>query len=100
MATSNTKKEIQVYGHWQSLSKPAMMGTLNVTSTKGKETFSFEYTADWLKSGFSQMLDPDLQLFSGTYYPRDEKTNFGIFLDSCPDRWGRILMQRREAAIA
>jgi serine/threonine-protein kinase HipA len=46
------------------------------------------------------MIDPDLQLYSGAYYPRDDKPNFGVFLDSCPDRWGRVLMQRREAAIA
>jgi len=26
--------------------------------------------------------------------------NFGVFLDSSPDRWGRLLMRRREAAIA
>jgi len=76
------------------------MGTLTVTRGKGKEVFSFEYAADWLKSGFTQILDPDLQLYSGAYYPRDEKVNFGVFMDSCPDRWGRVLMQRREAAMA
>jgi serine/threonine-protein kinase HipA len=27
----------------------------------------------------------------------EEKNNFGIFLDSSPDRWGRLLMRRREA---
>jgi serine/threonine-protein kinase HipA len=96
----NTKKEIQVYAHWQGFDEPNLMGTLSVTPAKGKEAFSFEYSKVWLKSGFSQMIDPDLQLYSGAYYPRDEKVNFGIFLDSCPDRWGRILMQRREAAIA
>jgi serine/threonine-protein kinase HipA len=26
----------------------------------------------------------------------EEKNNFGIFLDSSPDRWGRLLMRRRE----
>src|SRR5665647_392176 len=100
MATANSKKEILVYAHWLGLAMPNKMGTLTVTPAKGKETFSFEYAADWLKSGFSQMLDPDLQLYSGAYYPRDEKINFGVFLDSCPDRWGRVLMQRREAIIA
>jgi serine/threonine-protein kinase HipA len=100
MAMANTKKEILVYAHWLGLAVPNKMGILTVTSAKGKETFSFEYAADWLKSGFSQMLDPDLQLYSGAFYPRDEKINFGIFLDSCPDRWGRVLMQRREAIIA
>ena len=94
------KKEILVYASWQELAAPARMGTLTVTPGKGKEVFSFEYTSDWLKSGFTQMLDPDLQMYPGAYYPRDEKINFGIFLDSCPDRWGRVLMQRREALIA
>lgn len=94
------KKEILVYAHWQGLTGPGRMGTLTVTQGKGKEVFSFEYVPDWLKSGFTQMLDPDLQLYSGAYYPRDEKVSFGVFLDSCPDRWGRVLMQRREAAMA
>jgi serine/threonine-protein kinase HipA len=100
MAKVNAKKEILVYAHWNGLDEPNLMGVLITIPTKGKETFSFEYSATWLKSGFSQMLDPDLGLFPGAYYPRDEKMNFGIFLDSCPDRWGRVLMQRREAAIA
>lgn len=100
MAKAIEKKDIQVYAHWQSLENPVRMGTLTVSHGKGKEIFSFEYSANWLKSGFTQMLDPDLQLYSGAYYPRDEKVNFGVFLDSCPDRWGRVLMQRREAAMA
>ena len=100
MAKTYEKKEILVHAHWQGLTDPARMGTLTVIQGKGKEVFSFEYAADWLKSGFTQMLDPDLQLYSGAYYPRDEKVNFGVFMDSCPDRWGRVLMQRREAAIA
>lgn len=76
------------------------MGMLSASPAKGKESFSFEYADAWLKSGFSQMIDPDLQLYSGAYYPRGNKPNFGVFLDSCPDRWGRVLMQRREAAMA
>ena len=76
------------------------MGVLTVSPSKGKESFSFTYSDAWLKSGSSQMIDPDLQLYAGAYYPRDDKLNFGIFLDSCPDRWGRVLMQRREAALA
>lgn len=96
----HTKKEIRVYAHWQELQQPFLMGTLSVTPAKSKESFSFEYANEWLKSGFSQMIDPDLQLYPGAYYPRDDKPNFGVFLDSCPDRWGRVLMQRREAVLA
>src|SRR6218665_1133586 len=96
----NIKKDIQVYAHWQDLPEPVLMGTLSVSPAKGKESFSFEYASAWLESGFSQMIDPDLELYSGAYYPRGDKANFGVFLDSCPDRWGRVLMQRREAAMA
>ena len=97
---ANNKKEIEVYAHWKAFVEPMMMGLLTVTNIRGKESCSFEYTSGWLNSGFSQMLDPELHLFSGAYYPKDEKLNFGIFMDSCPDRWGRVLMQRREAVVA
>jgi len=33
-------------------------------------------------------------------YAPKEQENFGIFLDSSPDRWGRFLMNRREAQLA
>jgi len=33
-------------------------------------------------------------------YPPAEQINFGLFLDSSPDRWGRVLMRRREAQLA
>ena len=94
------RKEILVYADWKGLPGPSLMGTLLVTPGRGKEMFSFEYTGSWLKSGLTQMLDPDLQFYPGVFYPGEEKINFGVFLDSCPDRWGRVLMQRREAAIA
>ena len=51
---------------------------------------------EWLESKYAQVIDPDLQLYSGTQYLDDKKNNFGIFLDSSPDRWGRVLMKRRE----
>ncbi|MBU3681707.1 MAG: HipA domain-containing protein [Flavobacterium sp.] len=76
------------------------MGILHSDRLKGKEVFSFEYKDEWLKNGPAQLLDPRLQLYSGLHYLNEEHDNFGIFLDSSPDRWGRILMRRREAAIA
>ena len=95
------KREIYVYADWQELEGPMLMGVLAAESLRGKEIFSFEYDQDWLSSKFVQVLDPDLQLYSGAQYLNNhEKFNFGLFLDSSPDRWGRVLMQRREAARA
>jgi serine/threonine-protein kinase HipA len=100
MAKEKERKEIMVYADWVGHEAPQLMGILSATPSKGKEIFSFEYADSWLESGFSQLMDPDLQLLSGPFYPAEEKQNFGMFLDSCPDRWGRVLMQRREAILA
>ena len=94
------KRNIHVYAHWQGLDNPALMGVLSSERLKGKEIFSFSYTKEWLDSGFAQYIDPALQLYTGPQYLDDTKDNFGVFLDSSPDRWGRLLMRRREAAIA
>ena len=95
-----SQKEILVYADWKDLTNPTLVGILKATPSRGKEIFSFEYEDSWLKSNHAHYLDPDLQLYSGTQYLQEEKNNFGIFLDSSPDRWGRLLMRRREAALA
>lgn len=96
-----TRREISVYADWPGMKTPTAMGTLRSELLRGKDLFSFEYDHAWLQSEYAQVLDPDLQLFSGLHYLNDsEKYNFGLFLDSSPDRWGRVLMRRREAALA
>lgn len=97
MARLKNQKAIQVCAHWQGLAEPTLMGTLYATPARGKEIFSFEYDAAWLASPHVQVLDPELGLYAGAQYAREERDNFGLFLDSSPDRWGRMLMQRREA---
>ena len=97
---SNTPRQVRVYADWDSLKGPLLMGHLSMDRVRGKEVFSFEYDNGWLSGGLSQQLDPELQLFAGKQYLRDAKQNFGLFLDSSPDRWGRLLMRRREACYA
>lgn len=92
--------DIFVYADWQGLNGPMMMGTLNVTRTKGHGVFSFEYNKEWIKQGKAQDLDPDLQHYGGPQYLGTAKPNFGVFMDSSPDRWGKELMRRREAILA
>jgi serine/threonine-protein kinase HipA len=94
------KKNIEVYAQWEGLYKPNRMGNLNCIPGRGKEIFSFEYDQSWLKSNQGYSLDPSLQLFSGQQYAPQAQENFGMFLDSSPDRWGRFLMVRREAQLA
>lgn len=72
-----------------------LIGTIFVSQVRGKEFYSFEYNQKWLEKQ-NMMLDPDLQLYKGRQYINDDKNIFGVFADSCPDRWGRRLMKRRE----
>ena len=93
------KTDIFVYAHWKGLNDPQLIGILSAHQGKGRKSFSFEYEKEWLKSNHSFLLDPDIQLFSGPQFPA-EKENFGIFLDSMPDTWGRTLMKRRANQLA
>ncbi len=96
----NNQKKIYVYENWSAV-RPNKIGTLYVDVSKGKETFSFEYDSEWLKNrSFAFVLDPDLAMYNGRQFAPLDKAMFGIFSDSCPDRWGRVLMKRREAAVA
>lgn len=97
--TGKMNKEIYVFADWEDFDKPALVGTLRSSVIKNSEHFSFAYDDQWLNSEHAQEIDPTLKLYSGEQHS-DEQHNFRAFLDSCPDRWGRLLMKRREAALA
>ena len=100
MIVASNRKVIYVYENFNS-TEPNFLGTLFVESVRGRENYSFEYDAEWLKSSSHYLhLDPDLQLYVGRQYPTGEKDVFGLFADSSPDRWGRLLMTRRERVLA
>jgi len=100
MAKQENKRCVYVYANWQGMEEPVLMGGLYSERLKGKEIFSFEYNSTWLASNQAQLIDPELQLYSGLQHLGTDQKNFGLFLDSSPDRWGRLLMRRREAAMA
>lgn len=57
----------------------------------------FHYDKAWLNDPRAFALDSDLSLDAHPFFPKPELGNFGVFLDSSPDRWGQTLMKRREA---
>ncbi len=89
-------KTIYVYENWSS-AMPVPMGRIYLEILRGKESCSFEYEPAWLAAHAGKtFLDPELQLYQGRQYAPMNKELFGIFADSCPDRWGRLLMRRRQ----
>ncbi len=93
---ANNKKDILVYAHWQGMDEPKQIGILSAHQGKGRKSFSFTYNQDWINTEEQHLLDPDIGFYSGVQFP-NKKENFGIFMDSMPDTWGRTLMKRRVA---
>jgi serine/threonine-protein kinase HipA len=100
MKVDELRKVLYVFADWEGVNGPVFAGWLTADRVRGKEVFAFEYSQDWLKSPHAAVLDPGLGLFPGPQYPAPDHANFGVFLDSSPDRWGRVLLRRREAAMA
>ena len=93
-------RNIYVYYDGEQVESPLMMGLLSCGHLRGKDIFSFEFDKSWLADKRFRSFDPDLQMFGGKQYVPQGKDNFGIFLDSTPDRWGRVLLERKEAEMA
>lgn len=93
------ERSIFVYENW-SEEKPIFLGTLFVGHDR-TETYSFQYDENWLylHSSFQFTLDPNLEYYQGRQYPINQQI-FGLFSDSAPDRWGRLLMKRKEKQLA
>lgn len=97
MAKNNPVRDaFEVFLEAKELDYSEPVGTLYRDKVRTALPPSFEYTEDWIaKQPF--MLDPRLELYAGEQHPAVNSFTFGIFLDSAPDRWGRVLMERREA---
>ena len=69
-----------------------LVGTLAKTPDR---VVAFEYDSDWLNNGFS--ISPfSLPLIKKVFIPKYEPFGglFGVFNDSLPDGWGRLLVDR------
>lgn len=75
-------------------------GRLFHRRSRSQGALSFAYSPEWLASRDAFLLDPRLELYAGEQYAAEGAPTFGIFLDSAPDRWGRLLLDRREALTA
>ncbi|MBI4809648.1 MAG: type II toxin-antitoxin system HipA family toxin [Nitrosomonadales bacterium] len=96
MAKANlTREAFEVFIEAEELGCSGQVGTLYRDKVRTALPVSFEYTAEWIAQ-HPFMLDPRLELYAGEQHPVGDSVSFGIFLDSAPDRWGRLLMERRE----
>lgn len=85
---------MKTYKHIDVYYQDRLVGRM--AKIKDEERFAFQYSKEWLSSGFS--ISPfSLPLKEGVFVP--EMNNyfdglFGVFSDSLPDGWGRLLVDR------
>jgi len=73
-----------------------LVGRLWHRMRKGRESASFEYDEAWLRSAERFALEPALGLVEASFHTAQDQKMFGVFDDTAPDRWGRVLMRRSE----
>jgi serine/threonine-protein kinase HipA len=101
MAKTDTSRDaFEVFLDAAELGGLQKVGTLYRPGLRTNLPASFEYASAWRESDRAFMLDPRMYWGQGEQYPPVRAAAFGIFMDSAPDRWGRVLMERREAAAA
>lgn len=93
-------KRIMVYADFDFLAAPEEVGVLGFEHVRGKDHFAFEYSHDWLKNHGGILLCGDLLNVLSVQHPRGNDSVFGFVKDSFPDRWGRLLLDRRERMMA
>lgn len=88
--------ELEVYLDCELTQGPTLIGRLFSQQLH----VWFRYDREWVRQKTAFALDPDLALGDGDFHPDPAQSNFGVFLDSSPDRWGQTLMDRREQIAA
>lgn len=72
-------------------------GTIFPLRRHGKESMTFIYDQSYISMPGAYALDPALPLSMGSHHTGARQSIFGAFSDSSPDRWGRKIIERREA---
>ncbi len=80
-----------------SLDEELYIGKLYAQNHNGKQIYSIELSDEFIKSDYGKFkIDPEIEMYSGRQYLTSNKLIFGFLSDSCPDRWGRLLIRRKE----
>lgn len=89
-----------VFGDWGGLQEPTLIGVLRYERKGIDEVYSFRFDDTWLKRHGRLFLSTDIRNWSGWQYPTEKNKIPGMFSDVMPDRWGRLLLRRREQILA
>lgn len=89
-----------IYADFDWLEAPLLVGELGYESLRGSDSYSFKYDNEWLRQYGGLFLSADINNYPGQQYTQPDRDIFGCFSDALPDRWGRLLLNRREQILA
>ena len=89
-----------IYADFDWLEAPLLVGELGYESLRGSDSYSFKYDNEWLRQNGGLFLSADINNYPGQQYTQPDRDIFGCFSDALPDRWGRLLLNRREQILA
>lgn len=89
-------KKLYVYADFDWLDEPLFVGELGYVNLRGSDSYSFKFNDEWLCKYGSLFLSYDINNYPGLQYTASDRDIFGCFSDTLPDRWGRLLLNRRE----
>jgi Uncharacterized protein related to capsule biosynthesis enzymes len=93
-------EKIYVYADFDFLEQTEEIGVLSYERVRGNDHFAFEFSREWLSRHGGIILSGDVMNVKGMQHPRQGNSVFGFVNDSFPDRWGRVLLDRRERLAA
>ncbi len=88
--------KLWIYGDFDWLDTPTLIGELGYESLRGSDSYSFRFDNEWLAKYGDIFLSADINNYPGQQYTQPGNDIFGCFSDALPDRWGRTLLNRRE----
>ncbi len=89
-------EKLIVFADFDWLEKPEVVGELCYEKLRGSDSYAFKFDNDWLKRHADIKLSDDINNYPGMQYTQPGNDIFGCFSDALPDRWGRMLLKRRE----
>ena len=93
-------RKIYVYADFDWLKTAVLVGELGYESLRGTDSYSFCYDHNWLRQYSDLYLSADINNYTGQQFTQPDRDIFGCFGDALPDRWGRLLLNRREQILA
>lgn len=89
-------RKIYVYADFDWLKTAVLVGELGYESLRGTDSYSFCYDHNWLRQYSDLYLSADINNYTGLQFTQPDRDIFGCFGDALPDRWGRLLLNKRE----